>query len=49
MIRIRITDETRSIDVKVDAPYSPDVIDDLINRVALLVLLPGEPVETEIP
>lgn len=39
MIRVTVTDERRSIDLRSDTAYSPDVLDDIVNRVALLMLV----------
>lgn len=41
MIRIIVTDEQRSVDIRVDADYSPDVWEDIATR-ALRLLLTNE-------
>ena len=38
MIRIIVTDEQRSVDIRVDAEYSPDVWEDLATRALRLLL-----------
>jgi hypothetical protein len=38
VIRIVVTDEQRSVDIRVDVEYSPDVFDDLGSRALRLML-----------
>lgn len=38
MIRVSVTDEQHSYDVRLDAPYSPDVLQDVVHQVILLAV-----------
>lgn len=38
MIRVQVTDEHRSIDLRSDTAYSPDVLDDIVARVVMLMI-----------
>lgn len=49
MIRVQVTDELRSYDIKLDAPYSPDVLQDVVHQIMRLAAaedaLATEPLE----
>jgi hypothetical protein len=47
-IRLTVTDERRSIDLRTDAPYGPDVLDDIVHR-AVLLMLTGTEIEAQQP
>lgn len=42
LIRLTITDDIRCIDVRTDAAYSPDILDDLSKRAVVLAIAHAE-------